>query len=179
MRGQGENDNGTRRFQLPKTTNMGEITGTEDPRPIAAPCARETSSDVRVDVELAALVSSVETTLWLEFVSAGAAYCTSLEKGVSLRCVPLVMRRCMSSLCQSRVVGIIWLEWRQKLIVQISANTTHQKVSQLFTPTHLVETGNETLLGQWGLLRTRNGEGHLDGLYEGLDWVSRTLSSKK
>ena len=62
-RGQGENDNGTRRFQLPETTSMGENTGTEDPRPIAAPCAREMSSDVRVDVELAALVFSVETTL--------------------------------------------------------------------------------------------------------------------
>ena len=34
------------------------------------------------------------------------------------------------------------------------------------------------LLGQWGLLRTRNGEEHLDGLYEGQDWVPRTFSSK-
>ena len=25
---------------------------------------------------------------------------------------------CTSSLCQSKVVGIIWLEWRQKLVVQ-------------------------------------------------------------
>ena len=89
------------------------------------------------------------------------------------------MRRCMSSLCQSRVVGIIWLEWRQKLVVQMLAHTTHQEVSQLFAPKQLIETGNETLLGQWGLLRTRNGEGHLDGLHEGLDGVPRTLSSKK
>ena len=86
---------------------------------------------------------------------------------------------CTSSLCQSKVVGIIWLKWRQKLTVQMSANTTHQEVLQLFTPKQLVETGNETLLGQWGLLRTRNGEGHLVGVYEGLDWVPRTLSSKK
>ena len=48
-------------------------------------------------------------------------------------------------------------------------------ILQLFTPKQLVATGNETLLGQWGLLRTRNGEGHLDGLYEGLDWVPATL----
>ena len=54
----------------------------------------------------------------------------------------------MISLCQSRVVGIIWLEWRQKLVVQTLAHTTHQEVSQLFTPKQLVETGNETLLGQ-------------------------------
>ena len=64
----GENDNGTRRFQLPKTTNMGGVL--------------------------------------------------------------LVMRRCMSSLCQSIVVDVIWLEWRQKLVVQMLANTTHQEVSQ-------------------------------------------------
>ena len=68
----------------------------------------------------------------------------------------------MSSLCQSRVVDITWLEWRQQLVVQMLANTTHQEVSRLFTPKQLVETGNETLLGQWGLFRTRNGEGHLD-----------------
>ena len=61
------------------------------------------------------------------------------------------------------------LEWRQKLVVQMLALTTHQEVSQFFTPTQLVETGNETLFRQWGLLRTRNGEGHWDGLYEGLD----------
>ena len=90
-RGQGENDNGTRRFQLPKTTNMGEITGTEDPRPIA------------------------------------------LVPGVSLRCVPLVKRRCSSSLCQSRMVGIIWLEWRQKLVVQMLAHSISAKIITVLT----------------------------------------------
>ena len=37
-------ENGTGRFQLPKTTNMGENAGTEDSRPNAAPRTREMSS---------------------------------------------------------------------------------------------------------------------------------------
>ena len=44
---------------------MGENSGTEDLRPIAAPCARELSSDVRVDVEHNAPVSSVQTQIRL------------------------------------------------------------------------------------------------------------------
>ena len=56
-----ERRRGTGRFQLPTTTIMGENSGTEDPRPITAPCARELSLDVRVDIELNAPVSSVET----------------------------------------------------------------------------------------------------------------------
>ena len=41
---QREAEHGTGRFQLPKTTNMGENTGTEDSRPNAAPRTREMSS---------------------------------------------------------------------------------------------------------------------------------------
>ena len=39
-----ENENGAGRFQLPKTTTMGGNRATEDSRPNAAPCTRETSS---------------------------------------------------------------------------------------------------------------------------------------
>ena len=48
------------------------------------------------------------------------------------------MRRCISYLCQSRVVDITWSVWHQKQVVQMSTHTTHQ---QLFTPTQLVGTG--------------------------------------
>ena len=44
-----------------------------------------------------------------------------------------------------------------KLVAQMSRHTTHQEVSQLFTPTQLVGTGIVSLLGQWSLRRTSNG----------------------
>ena len=39
----------------------------------------------------------------------------------------------------------------------VNTHTTHQGVSELCTPTQLVGTRIVTLLGQWGLRRTRNG----------------------
>ena len=57
------------------------------------------------------------------------------------------------------------------------ANTTHQEVSQLFTPKQLVETGNETLLGQWVSFVREMERRALGWLHEGLDWVPRTFAS--
>ena len=118
-RGHGENDNGTRRLQLPKTTNMGETTGIEDPRPIAAGL-------------------TVSNGAWDEF-----AMCASCDEKVYEFSVPIQSGR-------YHMVGVA----PEACCADVSKYHS-------FTPKQLVETGNETLLGQWGLLRTRNGEGHL------------------
>ena len=62
---QREAEHGPGGFQLPKTSSMGEDMGSASPRFVTVPCSRKLSQDVRLDVELAALVSSVETTLCL------------------------------------------------------------------------------------------------------------------
>ena len=49
-------------FQLPKMSSVGEDMGSASPRRFAVSCSWKMSRDVRLDVELTALVSSVETT---------------------------------------------------------------------------------------------------------------------
>ena len=58
---QREAEHGAGGFQLPETLSMGEDVGSASLRAVS--CSWKLSRDVRLDVELTALVSSVETTL--------------------------------------------------------------------------------------------------------------------
>ena len=52
---------------------MREDMGSASPRLVTVSCGRKMSRDVRLDVELAALVSSVETTLYFQLLSANVS----------------------------------------------------------------------------------------------------------
>ena len=45
-RGQGEDEDGTRRFQFPKTSSMGEDMGSASPRLVTVSCGKKLSRDV-------------------------------------------------------------------------------------------------------------------------------------
>ena len=71
-----------------RTSSMGEDMGSASPRLVTVSCGRKLSQDVRLDVELAAMVSSVETTLYFQLYSASVSMSAASYAASSMTYTP-------------------------------------------------------------------------------------------